>query len=134
MGYELHITRRADWCDEGDDITRAEWRALAAADPDLRLSDEADPMLMADFQTADGPWPFVWFEGRIDVKSPPPAVIRKMHALALAFDARLQGDDGELYGLDGEMIPTDLNPADLNPAEPTPPPAGFFNRLFGPRR
>ncbi|MEM9199184.1 MAG: hypothetical protein AAGD12_15180, partial [Pseudomonadota bacterium] len=68
MGEKLHISRGIDGCDAGNDITRGDWRALVAADPDLRLSDEADPMLMAACRAADGP--FVWCKGRVDVKSP----------------------------------------------------------------
>ena len=40
MGYDLHITRKADWCDEGNDISLEEWYAVvAAADPKCALRD-----------------------------------------------------------------------------------------------
>ncbi|MEM8741992.1 MAG: hypothetical protein AAGE13_10930 [Pseudomonadota bacterium] len=122
MGEKLHITRGIDGCDAGNGITCGDWRAWVEADPDLRLSDEAAPMLIAEYQTADGP--LVWCKGRVDVKSPARALVQKMHALAQALDAQLPGDDGKLYGSDG--------PA--RPAGPPPPPRGFVDLLFGSRR
>jgi len=38
MGYDLHITRRDDWSDQGHDITSDEWLKLIAADPELTLT------------------------------------------------------------------------------------------------
>ena len=36
MGYDLHITRRTDWPDDGSSITFDDWMAVASADPELR--------------------------------------------------------------------------------------------------
>jgi hypothetical protein len=36
MGYDLHITRADHWAEnEGHEITRDEWFALVASDPEL---------------------------------------------------------------------------------------------------
>jgi hypothetical protein len=40
MGYDLHITRRRHWPDEGDDITAQEWLAYVERDSELRLQPE----------------------------------------------------------------------------------------------
>ena len=43
-------------------------------------------------------------DGRVSVKNPDNAMIRKMCAIAQALGASVQGDKGESYGADGEMI------------------------------
>ncbi len=47
-----------------------------------------------------------WFDyrrGRIVVKSPDQEVLRKMWMLAQRLDAKVQADEGELYGGRGEV-------------------------------
>ncbi len=46
MGYDLHITRRAHWSDDGDDISAEESLALVATDPELQLGVANGPTLM----------------------------------------------------------------------------------------
>ena len=41
MGYELHITRRTDWFDEGLDITHEEWEHYVNSDPEMELEEES---------------------------------------------------------------------------------------------
>ncbi|MCF8509758.1 MAG: hypothetical protein K9G83_13535 [Hyphomonadaceae bacterium] len=48
-----------------------------------------------------------WFhyrDGRVGVKNPDNAMIRKMWAIAQAPGARVKGDEGEPYAADSEMI------------------------------
>ena len=48
-----------------------------------------------------------WFwlaEGNIVVKNPDNEILRKMWALAQNLDARVQGDDDELYDAAGNQI------------------------------
>jgi hypothetical protein len=45
MGYELHITRREDWPDDGPSISFDEWMAVVNADPELRLGGYVDRRL-----------------------------------------------------------------------------------------
>ena len=42
MGYDVHITRRAQWSDKGDDITLGEWIAFIEASPDMNLTGYAE--------------------------------------------------------------------------------------------
>ena len=39
MGYDLHITRRDDWWEDGKNIPEADWRALVESDPTLTLKE-----------------------------------------------------------------------------------------------
>lgn len=98
MGYDLHITRKADWSDpDGPTISEAEWRQLI----------ENDPELVLDTETKCGDWQFVswrddpgWlaFTGReIRSKYPSDALIAKMVSIADRLGAKVQGDDGEVY-------------------------------------
>jgi hypothetical protein len=46
MGYDLQITRKEDWWDpDGPEISMAEWLALVAADPEMRLDGYAEARL-----------------------------------------------------------------------------------------
>lgn len=115
MGYELHITRRANWFDEGDDISLAEWLAVVQADPEMRLDGQAEATLAsgetliveepgiavwtAYSRNGEGgglAW-FYWFEGEILFKRPDREIIGKMVQLAERLGAKVQGDEGELY-------------------------------------
>lgn len=40
MGYDLHITRKAQWRDEGEDIPASEWQAVVAMDSSLKITGE----------------------------------------------------------------------------------------------
>lgn len=121
MSYCLHITRKAKgWNDEHDPatISRAEWLAYVAGDPELERNDYGiDP---AYGQGADSAYDahveglaawlghsgkglkdeYVWFshgENRITVEDPDEETLTKMLAVAQALQARVQGDDGEYF-------------------------------------
>ena len=121
MGYDLHITRAADWsASEDAPITLEEWLAFVRSDPEMRLdgfaeaaNDEGEAIRVEAPGLAvwtayprhgvDGnmAW-LLWFGGRIDAKNPDEEFRRKLHAIARALRARVQGDEGEVYGPDGE--------------------------------
>jgi hypothetical protein len=99
MGYDLHITRADNWAEnEGAEITRAEWLAFVASDPELR----PDPDNGDDYALWSGkcsypdPW-FCWWRGNIQTKNPDKAIVTKMLQIATRLGARVQGDDGEFY-------------------------------------
>lgn len=119
MGYDLHITRRENWSDRGNDISPEEWEAYVTQDPELCLDGFAETRTSAGEllrmespgltlwtpTSADGD--VRWFHhtrGRIDVKNPDPALFAKIWIVAQHFGARVQGDEGELYGADGSII------------------------------
>ncbi len=118
MGYDVHITRRDFWADEGNDISKAEWLAYAQKQPNLRITEE-DEVWLSPAKGED--WPLWWFQGTIDTKNPPDAVIAGMARIAQALNATLQGDDGEHY---------DTNAIRSDPPPPSRKP-GFLSRLFG---
>jgi hypothetical protein len=93
MGYDYHITRADDWADNsGSEITANEWLAVVDNDPELSLSGVNGPFF------AD--WRDSWFdlvEGNVTTKNPDTPTLTKMLSLATHFDARVQGDDGDIY-------------------------------------
>ena len=105
MGYELHITRRDDWADDdGPSITLEEWVKYVASDPEMKADAENPTPDNAIYLGPTEEWPFWWVKrGEIQTKNSTPEVIAKMVAIARSLGARVQGDDGEVYGLD----PTD---------------------------
>lgn len=121
MGYDVHITRRADWFDEhGPEITLAEWLDHARAQPDLSAAEDG----AAEWTAPNGaPHPLWWYEGTVQTKNPATALIARMHAIAVALDAKVQGDEGEVYGRDG----TAIGPENLG----QPPKPGIIARLLG---
>ena len=99
MGYELHITRAKEWSDNSDcEIGADEWLKLVEEDPELRLAGENGPY----FALWNGPpsYPDAWLDwcgGYISTKSPDEALIAKMVQIATKLNAKVQGDDGEIY-------------------------------------
>jgi hypothetical protein len=104
MDHDLHITRKDDWSDrKGPRISLAEWFALVRSDPEMRL-DAYEPENLSVWteygrgdETGHKAW-FVYSNGEISVKNPNEDIIRKMRAIARALSAKVQGDDGEVYG------------------------------------
>ena len=98
MGYDLHITRRANWSDEGNDITADEWLELVNNDSELQLKTENGPYfaVWSGKSTLREPW-LDWSRGQIQTKNPDDALIDKMVSIANKLHAVVQGDDGEVY-------------------------------------
>jgi hypothetical protein len=94
MGYDLHITRRADWSGAGNDITADEWLKLVASDPELTLDRNNSPH-HATLKGSNS-W-FDWEDGCISTKSPDTAGAKKLFAIAQRLSAKVQDDDGEFY-------------------------------------
>jgi hypothetical protein len=116
MGYDVHITRAAEWsASEATPITLDEWLAYVASDPEMRLDG------FAETRTPNGQviriegkglsvwtsWPgegrgegHAWMDhrgGRIVVKNPDSAILKKMCSIAEQLGAQVQGDEGETY-------------------------------------
>lgn len=121
MGYDLYITRKQDWSDtDGHDITLDDWMGVIAVDRSLQV----DPQRAAavDPRVASGAkepshavwldWPerragtdeaWIWLErGNLVATDPDQRVRQKMFLIAVQLDARLMGEDGEVYDSIGE--------------------------------
>jgi hypothetical protein len=106
LGYEVHITRAESWLDsESRPIELAEWIAFAEAAPDLTPDRQSRAGEAAFRLRVDGieTW-LAWRAGEIYSKNPPRPVRARMYRVARALDARVQGDEGELYDESGEPI------------------------------
>jgi hypothetical protein len=98
LGYDLHIARAEYWAENEDaPITHDEWIALAASDEDLFAMPENGDAFFAFGDRVDPHAWFDWFEGDVLTKNPDRPTLTKMLDLAERLDARVQGDDGELY-------------------------------------
>lgn len=99
MGYDLHITR-ADWwiANTGSEITAQEWLAIVEHDPELRLAGYNGQYfaLWSGPSKYSDPW-LDWSQGCIYSKSPDKALVQKMIQIAQRLQAKVQGDDGEVY-------------------------------------
>jgi hypothetical protein len=104
MGYDLHITRAEDWSDpHGPHIALEEWLAVATADPELEaIPENGDAFFGLSDGADDAAGWFDWFQGNVYTKNPDEQTLAKMLTLASRLEARVQGDDGELY--DGSAI------------------------------
>lgn len=116
MGYDFHITRANTWLESHlYPITKAEWDAIVASDSELETS--ADCWVERNTangveRTYDTVWiahpdhvPFWWQEGEIKTKNADQATRRKMVEIASRLNARVVGDEGEEYGIDGASLP-----------------------------
>jgi hypothetical protein len=117
MGYDVHITRKENWFDEGGPIiTEDEWRDYVASDPEMKITGVAEhtnpqgetirltsPLLTEWRKRSSGS--IVWLsyhEGNLALKNPDDECLAKLRQIASKLKARVQGDDGEFYDGTGE--------------------------------
>ena len=102
MGYDLHITRKEFWSDEdGPEISLEEWQRYVASDPDIQFDPENPGPENYVISTHAEQWPLWWYSsGEIFTKNPDDEAIAKMVQIAQALNARVLGDDDEIYGVD----------------------------------
>jgi hypothetical protein len=123
MGYDIHITRQENWFDDEESrmISFNEWTEFLATDPEMRRENSAEAVTSSgDFIRVDSDglsvWikysgnnqngNFAWFDyykGNIVCKNPDYEIINKMLDIAERLNAKVQGDDGELYGRTADM-------------------------------
>ncbi len=100
MGYDVHITRAEDWWDNAShQISSQEWLETISHDPALTLEPKSGPYFAIWNGECSYPWGawFDWFEGDIHTKNPDHHTLLKMLQLAAILNAKVQGDDGEIY-------------------------------------
>lgn len=125
MGYDIHITRKEEWSDEeGVEISLDEWRQYINSDYEMRLDGFAETELPDGALRVEnegiGVWTkwsqheidgrmawFDYFEGDIRVKNPDEDILKKMYQIAQSLNAKVQGDDGEIYDVNGKAISHD---------------------------
>lgn len=122
MGYDLHITRKTNWYDESPVIALHDWLEFVAGDPEIQHDGFAEaPAGDGSILRVEGTGICVWkgysgganrentawlrwSKGNIVAKNPDQEIRRKMWLIAQSFDAKVQGEDGEHYDHDGEML------------------------------
>ncbi|RSE35599.1 hypothetical protein [Acinetobacter junii] len=123
MGYDIHITRKPFYFDEtGEEISLDEWKEFVHQDSEMRLDN------FAEFQMNNGQilhleseglavwiayskhglntnmaW-FSWSNGCIHVKNPDHEILKKMWRIAQRLSADVQGDEGEFYDVNGNVV------------------------------
>jgi len=101
MGYDFHITRRDNWYDEGAEISADEWLKYVESDPELTI-DESNGKYFAIWKED---W-LDWRRGEIYTKNPRKNLVEKMIQIANRLNAKVQGDEGEVY-IDSSQVPDD---------------------------
>ena len=107
MGYDIHITRRVHWSDEGDPaITLDEWRTVVENDPELvglppTKENPLVAMMLSPHKERKAARYFRYSSGEIFVSKPCKAVVLKMLEVARSLNARVIGDEDEVYSEDG---------------------------------
>ncbi|RDJ19744.1 hypothetical protein DWF00_27435 [Bosea caraganae] len=123
MGYDIHITRKLHWSDDGPIITLDEWLAYVARDPEMRLDGFAETIVgggavLRIESRGLSVWrayshngingDMAWFDwsvsGSIIVKNPDMEILGKMWRIAQALSAKVEGDEGEIYDASGAVI------------------------------
>jgi hypothetical protein len=121
MGYDVHITRREDWCERaGPAISIEEWSKLLAQDAEMRLDGYAEisapdgttirieeeglavwTAYSVHQENGNRVW-FSFYDGNITCKNPDAEILMKMWRIAQKLSAIVQGDEGESYDEYGE--------------------------------
>lgn len=121
MGYNIHVTRKENWFDEdGPNISIDEWSTLVEGDAEMRMDGYAEATMSGGGKfrvESDGLAVWVaysghdenrnmaWFDfdgANIVVKNPDVEILKKMWRIAQKLEARVQGDECELYDQNGE--------------------------------
>ena len=118
MGYDIHITRANDWDkNQGFEISTEEWLNLVQDDPDLiPVPENGEYFVVWHGTTQYSETWFDWSNGNIDTKAPDKATLRKMLQIAQKLNAKIEGDEGEIY--DEEYI-GHFNDSFLNKRNPS---------------
>jgi len=124
MGYEVHITRKENWFDDGPGISLAEWLEVVRADAEMRHDGYAETVVAdGSILRVEDPGLAVWLayskhglagnmawlwhsSGNVVAKNPDEEIFGKMAQIAQRFSAKVQGEEGEIYGPDGQVIET----------------------------
>ncbi|MEB8431921.1 hypothetical protein OO007_06745 [Cocleimonas sp. KMM 6892] len=113
MGYNLYITRKENhWDESGSKISKKEWLEYVSKDSELIIDSKSKDYVILKNSGDSAPWLF-WSEtGVIDSKNPPHFFIEKMISIATDMDAKVQGDDLEIYTSipNGYKLITDAQP------------------------
>jgi len=120
MGYDVHITRKEEWFDEeGEEITLNEWCDFVNTSTDMRLDGYAETETPSGTLRVESEGLTVWvgysnhdkdgnmawfdyFEGNIKVKNPDDEILKKMYQIARSLNAKVQGEECEVYGENGQ--------------------------------
>ena len=108
MAYDLHVVRSLEWTQAAETpVTKAEVDTLIEHDPELAWS-SSDFVQMkneAGFVTTyymilyKGTPCFWWYRNQILCSGPNDAQVFKLVRIAATLNARVVGDDGEIYEL-----------------------------------
>lgn len=122
MGYDLHITRKANWSNPSPVITLHDWLDYVTGDPEIQHDGFAETRIgngnvvrveqvgiciwkaYSGGENPQGTAWLTWSAGNIVAKNPDQEIRRKMWLIAQALDAKVQGDEGECYDQAGETI------------------------------
>ncbi len=103
MSYHVHITRKGHWTmPDGPVITAKEWLAYVATDPQLKLIPGSNTHgVTLDIQSRHPTKDLDWssHSGCIWTNKPDAAMLAKMLQIASGLGAKVQGMDGEVYGI-----------------------------------
>ena len=126
MGYDIHITRRKSWPDEGDDIALDEFIQFVRGDTEFRYPGQNGDDY-ADWRSPKSGYEswLCWSDGQIHTKNPEPEFIDKIVAVSRALRAVVQGDDGEVYLSATEIQKEEAQPPASSARAVQSPPAFF---------
>jgi len=125
MGYDLHITRKQDWCDEeGPIISLEDWLKYVATDIEIERDPNNGRHDFLYVKHSGESQPLWWARGEVFTKNPDKETVKKLIGISHALCARVLGDDGESYS-DWTTFPSPDAPPERAKSK------GFFNRLLG---
>jgi hypothetical protein len=135
MGYEVHITKKDMHFDEdGEDITLESWKEYVEHDEEMRLDGFAEARTPSGILRVEDDSLAVWTgwskhevdggmawihhsNGCITTKNPDDEMLKKFYHIAQYFEAKVQGDEGEIYDEKGNSNWQELKCINANPSD-----------------
>lgn len=98
MGGDLHVTRAGEWWEsDSAPITLGEWIAYVDACDDLRIERDGSAIWMGHPHHEGAGVRFSFPGDHVTAQQPDAVTTTRLHEIAAALGARVQGENGELH-------------------------------------
>lgn len=105
-GYDVHVTKKEHWTDENDIcINKADWKKYLETNSSIQVDHDSIEDSYLVYINNDEYAMWIDYKGcDLMTKNPNTEFINKLIEISKALDAKVQGDDGEVYITPDQLI------------------------------